>query len=329
MRRRTALGLLGAAAGSVTVGAGAQAPGAGADGWPNRPIRLMIPFAPGGSTDRIGRMLAEPLGRALGQPVVVENRTGGGGTLAAATVANAPADGYTFFYGAPGQLIINPILMRDLPYDAERDFAPVSLVVRSAYGIAVNPRVPAQTLAELIALAKARPGRMGFATAGIGSGPHLSGELLKFMAGIDITHIPYRGSGPAIQDVIAGQVPISIDSLDIIVPQARQGTIRALGVTSPERVGLLPDVPTVGETLPGYEVTVFNYVVARAGTPRPIIERMSREIAAAVRQPDFVARNAAVGVTAVGSTPDELGRRLNDERAKWREVVARAGIRLE
>jgi tripartite-type tricarboxylate transporter receptor subunit TctC len=323
MKRRSALALAGLGATGATGAATAQ------QGWPARPLRMVIPFAPGGGSDRVGRMLAEPLGRALGQPVVVDNRPGGGGTTAAAFVAAQPADGYTLFYGTPGQLTINPILMRDLPYDPERDFQPVSLLLRAAYGIAVHPSVPARGLAELIALAKARPGAMGFATAGVGSGPHLAGELLRITAGIDITHVPYRGSALAIQDVVAGQVPISIDSMDIFLPQVRSGALRPLAVTSAERVSVLPEVPTVAETLPGYEVTVFNYVAVRSGTPRPIVERLSREIQAVLRLPQVVEPNAQFATVMTGSTPEELGRILREESAKWREVITRAGIRLE
>ncbi|MFC7541282.1 Bug family tripartite tricarboxylate transporter substrate binding protein [Siccirubricoccus deserti] len=183
----------------------------GAGAWPSRQLRLVIPFAPGGAADGSARSLADLLFRRLNQTVVAENRSGAGGTLAALAVATAPADGYTLFYGTPGQLTTLPILMRDIPYDADRDFQPVSLISRTAYAIAVHPAVPAQTLAELIALAKAQPGRLAYATAGVGSGPHLSGELLNSMAGTSLTHVPYRGSGPALSDVMGGQVPVSFD----------------------------------------------------------------------------------------------------------------------
>jgi tripartite-type tricarboxylate transporter receptor subunit TctC len=290
---------------------------------------MVIPFAPGGGADRVGRMVAEPLGRALGQPIVVENRPGGGGTLAAAHVAASPADGYTLFYGTPGQLTTLPILMASLPYNAERDFAPVSLLIRSAYGIGVHPSVPARSLAELIALAKRQPGRLAYATAGVGSGPHLAGELLKFMAGIDITHVPYRGSGPALNDLVGGQVPMSVDSLSVLIPLIRRDAVRGLAVTTSERSDLLPDLPTVGEVLPGYEVTVFNFIAVRAGTPRPIVEALSHQIQTAMRDPAVLARNAPLGVVPVGSTPEELAGVLKSESAKWREVITRAGIRLE
>ena len=329
MQRRGALRLGGFATAFALARTTLAQQSAGTTDWPNRPLRIVIPFAPGGGADRVGRMLAEPLGRELGQPIVVENRPGGGGTLAAAHVAAAPADGYTLFYGTPGQLTTLPILMPNLPYDPVRDFAPVSLLIRGAYGIGVHPSVPAHNLAELITLAKRQPGRLAYATAGVGSGPHLAGELLKFMAGIDITHVPYRGSAPAIQDVVGGQVPISIDSQDLIGPQIHNGTIRGLAVTSTGRSVLLPDLPPVAETVPGYEVTVFNYVAVRAGTPRPIVERLSREIRAVVARPEFVEANRQLGTEAIGSTPEELGRLWQAEAGKWREVIARASIRME
>ncbi len=325
MQRRTALGLL---AGAAPL-ARARAQESPTQGWPNRPLRLVVPFAPGGGADRVARMLADPLSRALGQTIVVENRAGAGGTVAAQHVAASPADGYTLFYGTPGQLTTLPLLMGNLPYDAQRDFAPVGLLIRGAYGIGVHPAVPARSMAELVALARAQPGRLGYATPGVGSGPHLAGELLKFMAGIDLTHIAYRGSALAIQDVVGGQVPISIDSLDLIGPQIRDGRIRGLGVTSRGAQEFLPGVPPVAEALPGYEVTVFNYVAVRAGTPPAVIGRLSREIGDIVRETSFIERNRALATTAEASTPEELGRIWREEYAKWREVITRAGIRIE
>jgi len=321
MKRRMALATLAAA--------GLAHPSLAQAEWPNRSLRMVIPFAPGGGADRVGRMVAEPLARALGQPVVVENRPGGGGTVAAHHVATSPADGYTLFYGTPGQLTTLPSMMSNLPYDAQRDFAPVSLLIRSAYGIGVNLGVPARDLPELIALARAQTGRLAYATAGVGSGPHLAGELLKFMARIDITHIAYRGSALAVQDVMAGQVPISIDSLDLVGPPIRDGRIRGLAVTSLSPQRSLPGLPPVAQTVPGYEVTVFNYLAMRAGTPDPIVQRLSREVQAIVREPTFIERNRQLGADAEGSTPDELGRIWREEFAKWREVITRAGIRVE
>ncbi len=300
-----------------------------AQAWPERPLRLVIPFAPGGGADNQGRLLAEALGRRLGQTIVVENKGGAGGTLAAQQVAQAPADGHTLLYGTPGQLTTNPILMRDLPYNAERDFAPVSLITRSFYGFAAHSAQRFGSIAELIAQARARPGMLACTSSGVGSGPHLALEMFKQMAGVEITHLPYRGSGPALQDLAGGQVPLAIDSLSVLIPLLQPGTVRGLAVTAAERTPLLPGLPTVAETLPGYEVTVFNYIAARAGTPAGVIARLAREIALCMREPGIVARNNALGVESIGSTPEELGAVLAAEAQKWRRVIAAANIRLE
>jgi tripartite-type tricarboxylate transporter receptor subunit TctC len=318
--RRT---LLGGAAALLAAPALAQTP------WPSRPLRLVVPFAPGGGADNQARLVADALSRRLGQNIVVENRGGAGGTLAAQNVATAPADGYTLFYGTPGQLTINPILMRDLPYDPVRDFAPVSLITRSSYALAVNPAVPATSLQALIALAKAQPGRLAYSSSGVGSGPHLAGELFRLQAGIDITHAPYRGSGPALQDLVAGNIPISFDSLSVLIPLLREGKVRGLGVTTARRNPLLPDLPAIAEVLPGYEVTVFNFIAVRSGTPEPIIARLSREIAASMQEPQIRQRNDGLGVESLGTTPEVLAQVLRDEATKWRDVITRAGIRVE
>ncbi len=330
MERRSAFRMVGAAAASGLAAPAALAPAdAAAGGWPDRTIRLVVPFAPGGGADNQARLIAEPLSRLLGQSIVIDNRGGAGGTLAAAFVANQPADGYTVFYGTPGQLTINPILMRDLPYDPERDFTPVSLITRSAYAVAVHPSVPARTLGELVALAKAQPGRFAYSSPGVGSGPHLAGELLRITAGIDITHVPFRGSGPALQNLAGGQIPMSVDSFSVMIPLLRNGTARGLAVTTAARSPLLPEIPTVAETLPGYEVTVFNFIALRSGTPRPIVEKLSRAVNAALQDPAVRRRNDGLGVEVVGTTPEECARVMRAESVKWRAVIERAGIRLE
>ena len=297
--------------------------------WPSRPLRLIVPFPPGGGADNQARLVADVLARRLGQTIIVENRGGAGGTLAAQTVATAPADGYTLFYGTPGQLTINPILMRDLPYDPEKDFAPVSLIVRSSYAVAVNPRQPFQTVQEVIAYARANPDRLAFSSSGVGSGPHLAGELFRLQAGVDITHAPYRGSGPALQDLVAGNIPMSFDSLSVLIPLMREGKARGLGVTTKARNPLLPDLPAIAEILPGYEVTVFNFIAVRSGTSAAIIDRLSREIAATMQDPGIRQRNDSLGTESLGTTPEELATVLRAESIKWRAVIERAGIRLE
>ncbi|WP_372622141.1 Bug family tripartite tricarboxylate transporter substrate binding protein [Falsiroseomonas sp.] len=300
-----------------------------AQGFPSRPLRLICPFAAGGSADASARMLAEPLGAALGQPVVVENRPGGGATIGAQAVARATPDGHTLLYGTPGPQIINPHLMRSVPYDPEKDFAPISGYKRAPNLLAIHPGVPAQNLAELIALAKARPGRLTFASSGIGSSSHLAGELLKFMAKIDITHVPYRGTGPAVTDLLSGTVSMALDTLSILLPHAREGRLRALGVTTPQRSKQAPDLPALAESLPGFDAAPFNYIVTTGGTPAPVIARLNQAIVGILNDPAYLARMEALGEEPTPSTPEELAATLRAESARWKQVIEAAGIRVE
>nr|WP_246522657.1 tripartite tricarboxylate transporter substrate-binding protein [Neoroseomonas terrae] len=288
----------------------------------------MIPFAPGGAADGGARVIAGLLGQRIGQSVVSENRGGAGGTLAAAAVATAPADGYTLLYGTPGQLTILPILMSNLPYDADRDFDPVSLVSRGAYAIAVHPSVQAHTLPELIELARATPSGLPYATAGIGSGPHLAAELLTFMAQIRMTHVPYRGSALALNDVVGGQVPVSFDNFGSQLPLVRAGQLRALAITTSTRSGLMPDLPTISDTLPGYEVSAFGFIAVRSGTPKPIVDRLNDEIQIVLRDPAVEAHATPMGAVPSGTSSEEARRILRGESVKWRQVIQHAGIRL-
>lgn len=301
-----------------------------AQSYPARSIRMIVPFAPGGGADITARFVADPLAAELGQSVVVENRGGAGGTIGAVAVAQAPADGYTLLYGTPGALITNRHLMASLPYDPDRDFAPVSLLTRGAYVMAVNKDVPARSVAELIALARARPGELSFASAGVGAGSHLSGELLCIEAGIRMAHVPYRGTGPALQDVAAGRVTMSIDSYGPMVPLLQSGALRALAVTSAQRMPDLPGIPTVAETVPGFETTVINYICVRSGTPEPIIQRLNQGLVRVLASPDLAERMRVAGSSPpISSTPEELGAELRRESTKWGEVIRRAGIRAD
>lgn len=294
---------------------------------PDRPIRLLVGFPPGGPTDFAARLAAPYLAAALGQQVVIENRGGANGTLATDAVAKSAPDGHTLLFSG-NNIVMNTALYR-LPYDMVRDFAPVGLVAFSPNVLWSGPEAPFRTLDQLVAAARARPGVLTYATTGNGGNGHFGGETLKRALAIDITHVPYRGSALAVQDVVAGQVAMSIDSLDLIGPQIRDGRIRGLAVTSTQEQPYLPGLPPVATALPGYEVTVFNYLAMRAGTPDAIIQRLSREVRQIVQGPAFVARNRELGTVAEGSTPEELGRVWREEYAKWRDVITRANIRVE
>jgi tripartite-type tricarboxylate transporter receptor subunit TctC len=300
-----------------------------AQGFPNRPVRLICPFAAGGSADASARQLAEPLSAALGQPVVVENRPGGGATLGAQMVARAQPDGHTLLYGTPGPQIINPHLMRSVPYDPVRDFAPVAGYKRAPNLLAVHPGLPVRDVAELIALAKARPGTLTFASSGIGSSSHLAGEMLKFLGQVDITHVPYRGTGPAMTDLLGGTVSMALDTLSILLPPARAGSLRALGVTTPQRSRLAPELPALAETLPGFDAAPFNYIATTGGTPAPIVARLNQAIVGILNDPAYRARMEALGEEATPSSPEELAAILAAESARWKQVIEAAGIRAE
>ncbi len=300
-----------------------------AQAFPTRPIRLICPFAAGGSADASARQLAEPLSAVLGQPVVVENRPGGGATLGAQMVARAAPDGHTLLYGTPGPQIVNPHLMRSVPYDPVRDFAPVSGYKRAPNLLAVHPSIPARNVAELVALAKARPGTLTFASSGVGSSSHLAGEMLKFLGGVDITHVPYRGTGPAMTDLLAGTVSMALDTLSILLPPSRAGSLRALGVTTPQRSRLVPELPALAETLPGFDAAPFNYIAATGGTPAPIVARLNQAIVGILNDPAYRARMEALGEEATPSSPEELAATIAAESARWKQVIEAAGIRVE
>jgi tripartite-type tricarboxylate transporter receptor subunit TctC len=296
-------------------------------GYPNRPIRMVVPFVPGGGADITARFLVEPLGAELGQSIIIENRGGAGGTIGTANVATSPADGYTLLYGTPGPLITNRFLMANIPYDSDKDFSPVSLLTRGAYLLAVHKDVPVRTMPELIALARARPGELTFASAGNGAGSHLAGELLCMQTGIRMTHVPYRGTSQAVQDVASGRVTMSIDTYGVMIPNIQAGNLRPVAVTSLQRYPELPDVPTIAETIPGFEVGVVNYICVRSGTPRPIIDRLNAAFVKVLADPGLAQRMRDSGSSPpLSSTPEELGDILRSEVAKWGPVIRQAGI---
>ena len=311
--------------GGLMLGAGIAA----AQNYPTRPIRLIVPFAPGGAADTVARIVATPLGERLGKIVLVDNRPGGGATIGADVVAKAQPDGYTLLYGTPGPQIINPYLMKKLPYDPVKDFAPISRIGVIPSVLVVSASVPAKSVKELIALAKAQPGKLNFASAGIGASSHLAGELFKTMAGIDIVHVPYKGTGPALQDLLGGNAQMAIDSLSVYLPHIKSGALRVLGTATAERSPLLPDVPPIADTLKGFDASPMNYFAARSGTPRPIIARLNTEINTVLKMPEVRERLIGLGITPHGSTPEELEAEIRREQVKWKKVIEISGAKAE
>jgi tripartite-type tricarboxylate transporter receptor subunit TctC len=305
-----------------------HAASAAAQGFPAKPVRVVVPFAPGGATDVVFRLLAPRLSENLEQQVIVENRAGGGSTIGMDVVAKAAPDGYTLGV-ANLSFAVNPSLLAKLPYDTERDFAPVSLVTIVPLAVSVHPSVPARSVKELIALAKARPGTLNYASSGNGSATHMATEMFKFLTGTDIVHIPYSGGGPAVLAVVGGQVSIYTGSIPSQLQHVKSGKLVALAVTSAQPDPALPGIPTVGETVPGYEAVEWQGVVVPAGTPGAVIERLNRAIVQSVKARDFNERLAGVGAHTVGSTPGEFADYLKKELATWSKVIKATGIRIE
>jgi tripartite-type tricarboxylate transporter receptor subunit TctC len=317
-------------AGLLTFLALAVAPFAHAqDDYPNRTVRIIVPFAPGGSTDVVARILADKLGTELKQSFVVENRAGAGGNIGADAVAKASPDGYTLLMGTTGVLAINKYLYKEMSFDPERDLVPVSYTSLITNILVVNPQVPAKTVSELVALARAKPGSLTFASSGAGSSTHLSAELFKSMAGVDILHVPYKGSSQAITDLMGGQVTMLFDNAPSSIPFVEQGKLRALAVTSTKRLPNLPDVPTLDEAgVKGYESLSWSGIMAPAGTPKRVIDKLNAAIEKILRDPDVKQRFASLGVDPVGGPPEAFSRHIRAESEKWARVVKTANITL-
>jgi len=317
-------------AGLLTFLALAVAPFAHAqDDYPNRTVRIIVPFAPGGSTDVVARILADKLGTELKQSFVVENRAGAGGNIGADVVAKASPDGYTLLMGTTGVLAINKYLYKEMAFDPERDLVPVSYTSLITNILVVNPQVPAKTVSELVALARAKPGVLTFASSGAGSSTHLSAELFKSMAGVDILHVPYKGSSQAITDLMGGQVTMLFDNAPSSIPFVEQGKLRALAVTSTKRLPNLPDVPTLDEAgVKGYESLSWSGIMAPAGTPKRVIDKLNAAIDKILRDPDVKQRFASLGVDPVGGPPEAFSRHIRAESEKWARVVKTANITL-
>ena len=297
--------------------------------YPAKPIRLIVPFAAGGPNDVIGRVVATKLSELLGQTVVVDNRAGAGGAVGTALVGTAAPDGYTILISGTSSLAINPSLYKTLPYDPIRDFAPVSLVGTAPSLLVMHPSMPVKTIKDLIALAQAKPGQINYASGGIGSAPHLAGELLNAMAKINMVHVPYKGGGPSLTAVMAGQVHLFMGGLSAAMPPVKDGRLRGIAVTSPKRSQFLPDTPTIAETVPGYDVVNWYAIFAPAKTPAPIVSRLNAEIVKALAAPDVRKRFTDLALDADTSTPEELGAYLGREIKKWAQVVKTAGIKPE
>ena len=310
--------------------AAAFASAAGAQTWPTKPIRMIAPFPAGGLVDVLARAVGEELAKTLGQPVIVENRPGAGGNIGADVVAKAEPDGHTLLMTSPGIQSINQFLYKSMPFDPEQAFAPVSLVADMPMLVVIHPKVGAKTLAELIEMARAKPGKLTFGSAGVGTTGHLGLALLMHAAQIDVTHVPYRGAAPSVTDLIAGQIDGVVDNPPTVMPHIRAGTIMPLAVAARERMSVLPDVPTSAEAgLPGWEASSWFGVVAPAGTPPEIIRRLHEELAKAVRQPGMQRFTTQSGARMVATTPAEFTRLIGEERTKWGAIIKAAKISAE
>jgi tripartite-type tricarboxylate transporter receptor subunit TctC len=271
----------------------------------------------------MARILADPLSKRLGQPIVIENKPGGGATLGADLVAKAAPDGYTLLWTTPGPQITNPYLMPKLPYDPFKDFTAIATAVTAVNVLVVTPSLPVTSVPELIAYAKANPGKLNFSSAGVGASSHLSGELFKMMAGIDIVHVAYRGSGPSLQDLLAGNVQMAIDTVAVLLPHIQAGSLRALGVATVKRNPTLPDLPPIADTLPGFDGSSINYINGPAGMPQGIVERLNREINAVLSDPAVQKRMEVAGFTPIVESQPALVKRIAQEQDKWKTVIER------
>jgi len=299
-----------------------------AEAWPTKPIRIVVPFAPGGTSSIVARSIAAEMEKGLGQPMIIDNRPGGGGNVAMQEVARAEPDGYTLIIGHIGTLAVNPFMFEKLPFDTNRDFAAVSLLAKVPNIFVVNAQVPAKDLREFVALAKKEPGKLYYGSAGNGSAGHLAMEYLKLVAGIDLVHVPYKGTGPNLIDLLAGRTQATSAGTPPLLPHVKSGKLRVIAVGASKRLSILPDVPTVAEQgYPGFETTQWYGLNAPAKTPAAVIKRLAEEAAKAARQPAVAERFAADNAEAVGSTPEEYTAFIGKEQKLWGEVVRKANIK--
>jgi len=329
MHRRRQTLLKGLAAATLAASVPISAPALAQAPWPERPLRFVNPFAAGSAVDVVARLIAQDLTERLGQQFLVENRTGASGNIGTEAVARARPDGLTILVGSSGSMGINPSLFRSLPYDALRDFVPVTHAVSFPQAVLVNPSLGVRTLAELIARAKAEPGRLNYGSSGSGSTAHLAVELIRAAAGIEMVHIPFRGGSPAVQALIADQVQVAVEGLPSLPGLIADGRVRPIAVTSAARSPMLPDVPAVSETIPGFDAAAWVIYFAPAGTPAPFVERLATEIATSLRQPQVRRRLEEIGATIHGTPPAETAAFHRHELEKWRRAVEISGARVE
>jgi tripartite-type tricarboxylate transporter receptor subunit TctC len=302
---------------------------ASAQAYPNRAVRVLVTFPPGGTPDIYGRVMAAELQKAWGQPVVVENRTGAGGTIGTDAVAKAAPDGYTLLFAADATITLAPAVIAKMPYDPVRDLAPIVNVTAGPFVLLANPAFPANNMAELIALAKKQPGKIPYASSGAGGQQHLAMESVRTMAGIDLLHVPYKGFGQGVTDVLANQVPLIFGGITASIAYTGGGKLKALGVTGARRAKALPDVPAIAETLPGFDITAWYGFLGPANLPRDIVRKINADARAIIARPDFLERLTRDGIEPVGNTPEEFAAQIKTDLARWAQVVKAAGIRPE
>ena len=317
------LGLAGFALASLLIATAASA------AYPDKPITLIVPWAPGGSTDILARAISEQLSKSMGQPVIVENRAGASGNIGSNIVAKAKPDGYTLLIGSMSTHAMNPALIPNMPFKGADDFTPIALVANVVNTMVINPAVPAKNLQEFIAYAKANPGKIAYASAGGGSTNHLSAEMFKKAAGIEMLHVPYKGGAPAVLDTVGNQTQVLFSAGTQTLPHVKSGKLRLLAVTEPKRSALLADAPTVAETLPGYEMSVWYAAFGPAGMPKELVTRLNAEINKALAVPELRARMDAMGVEVINSTPEQLGETLKRDTARYTRVIHDLGIKLD
>jgi tripartite-type tricarboxylate transporter receptor subunit TctC len=300
-----------------------------ADAWPTRPVRMIVAYPPGGGTDIVGRVMAQKLTETLGHTVVIDNRGGASGNIGSELAARANPDGYTLLMGNVAPNAINVSLFKKLAFDPVKDFTPVSLVAITPNILVVNPTVPVKTVKDLVALAKAKPGVLNFPSAGVGSSSHLAGELLKILAKVDMVHVPYKGGGPALVDTISGQMQLMFATMPAAMPHVKSGKVRPIAVTTEKRSQTMPELPTIGESVKGYEASTWYGLLAPAGTPAAIVTRLHQDTVKILAMPDMREKLGAQGIEPVGGTPAEFGAYIKSEISKWGRVIREAGIKAE